>query len=218
MRYQSIILAAATVASVSARAHMPLSKREEVNDPNGNIKITFSDETVKLGTITIETIIDALAKACSTQGQCDTSALEFKGQLVESGTGSVTDETLTVDPSGAYPTWIHNGLIDSLYAAVKAIAKCEDVTNTPTCGFSAYYCPSKPFTVTECVVPQYWGINYQAPDATNAAPPFIGADMHITLDEGGFCTTLLTSLGAVAGAVHGVGGGIFTLLSLACKD
>jgi hypothetical protein len=132
--------------------------------------------------------------------------------------GSVDDITVHVDPSGAYPTWIHNGLIDGLSAAVKAIAKCEDVTNTPTCPNPAVYCPAEPFTVTECTVPQYWGINYQAPDSSNAAPPFIGSDLTMEIDGGGFCSTLLTSLSAVAGAVSGVGGGIFTLLSLACKD
>jgi hypothetical protein len=123
-----------------------------------------------------------------------------------------------VDPSGAYPTWIHNALIDSLAAAVKVIAKCEDVRQTPTCPNPATYCPAEPYTVNECTVPQYWGINYQDKNAANAAPPFIGSDLQVEIDEGGFCTTLLTSLGAVAGAVNGVGGGIFTLLSLACKD
>ena len=88
------------------------------------------------------------------------------------------------------------------------------------------------------MVPQYWGINYQPPDKHDAAPPFIGADMSIQLDEGGFCGDLTTAMGAVAGkclhshlangmftcshidsgAVNGVAGGIFSLLSLACQD
>lgn len=58
---------------------------------------------------------------------------------------------------------------------------------------------AQPFTVNECVVPQYWGINYQPPDLGSAAPPFIGADLSIQLDAGGFCSTFLTSVGAVAG-------------------
>jgi hypothetical protein len=60
------------------------------------------------------------------------------------------------------------------------------------------YCPLKPFTVTECKVPQYWGINYQDPNESNAAPPFIGADMQIVVDGGGFCEKMLTAIGAVA--------------------
>lgn len=57
--------------------------------------------------------------------------------------GSVKDETLTIEPSGSYPIWIHNGLIDALSAAVKVIAKCEDVTNTPTCPNTIAFCPGK---------------------------------------------------------------------------
>ena len=103
---------------------------------------------------------------------------------------------------------------------MKAVAKCEDVTHTNGCaiGNPMAYCPENKITINECTVPQYWGINYQSPDASQAAPPFIGADMQVEVDNGGFCTTLLTSMGAVAGAINGVGGGVFTLLSLACKD
>jgi hypothetical protein len=111
--------------------------------PSSNVR-KVSDQTIKLGTISIDTIVDNLAAACSTQGQCDTSAINLKGQLVAAGTGAeVDDETLTVNPSGDYPTWIHNGLLDALRAAVKAVAVCQDVTNTPNCGFSPYYCPCK---------------------------------------------------------------------------
>ena len=89
-------------------------------------------------------------------------------------------------------------------------------------------------------MPQYWGINYQAPDLGNAAPPFIGADMSIESDSDGFCSTFTTVGSAVAGecfawsliideskvpmcsyihlgAVSGVAGGIFSLASLACE-
>jgi hypothetical protein len=64
---------------------------------------------------------------------------------------------------------------------------------------SANKIKADPITVNECVVPQYWGINYQDPKAATSAPPFIGADLTIVLDEGGFCSTLTTVLGAVAG-------------------
>ena len=63
-------------------------------------------------------------------------------ELVAAGDdGSVDDETVTVTPQGAYQSWIHNGLLDALQAAAVAVAKCESVTNTPTCGDSPYYCP-----------------------------------------------------------------------------
>lgn len=54
-------------------------------------------------------------------------------------------------------------------------------------------------TVNECTVPQYWGINYQTANSSNAAPPSIGADMSIKLDSDDFCSTLTTIGTAVAG-------------------
>lgn len=44
---------------------------------------------------------------------------------------SQRDIKLTLRPDGEYQTWIHNGLLDSLAAAVKKIAKCEDTTWYP---------------------------------------------------------------------------------------
>lgn len=104
-----------------------------------------SDEKIKLGTITIDEIVKNLASACSTQGQCDTSPIEIRGNIVTAGTDfGTTGETLTVNPSGSYPTWIHNGLIDTLSAAVKVIAECRDVTTTTGClGNPMAYCPCK---------------------------------------------------------------------------
>ncbi|ORY15232.1 hypothetical protein BCR34DRAFT_585137 [Clohesyomyces aquaticus] len=192
------------------------NKREVVYDPKGNIRLTFSDETIKLGTIKIDEIMDNIGRVCSTQGQCDSTTIDLKGQLIS--TDEVISETLSISPDGAYPTWIHNGLVDGLRAAVHAVAKCEDTTHKPSCGFSPYYCPAKPFTVNQCVIPRYIGINYQAPDCGNCAPPNIGARLEMKLDEGGFCKTLLESAGTVAGAINGYAGGFFTLLSMACKD
>lgn len=59
--------------------------------------------------------------------------------------------------------------------------------------------PAEPFTVKQCTVPQYWGINFQPPDLGDAAPQFIGADMEIVLDSDGFCETFTTIGSAIAG-------------------
>lgn len=61
------------------------------------------------------------------------------------------------------------------------------------------FTPAEPFTVNECTVPQYWGVNYQPPDLGNSAPPFIGADLEIVLDKDGFCETFTTIAAAIAG-------------------
>jgi hypothetical protein len=86
-----------------------------------------------------------MGSVCSTQGLCETNAVDITGyQLVDAGLGgSVYDETLTITPNGAYPTWIHNGLLEALNAAVGAAAQCSQVTNTPTCPNPESYCPGK---------------------------------------------------------------------------
>jgi hypothetical protein len=71
-------------------------------------------------------------------------------------------------------------------------------------------------TAWQCEVPQFWGINFQDPKEANAAPPAIGADIKMELVESEVCAQMMTGLGAVAGAVNGAAGGIFSLLSLAC--
>ena len=63
-------------------------------------------------------------------------------ELIAAGDdGTVDDETVTVNPEGAYQSWIHNGLLDALQAAAVAVAQCESVTNTPNCDDSPEYCP-----------------------------------------------------------------------------
>ncbi|KAF2711938.1 hypothetical protein K504DRAFT_428853 [Pleomassaria siparia CBS 279.74] len=212
MRYSSIILASAIATSFAS----PLAKRDEVTfDPNGNLKLTFSKETVTLGTITIDDVASQLGQACHESGQCETSEISIKGQLLSSST--VNNIVLTLGPSGAYPTWIRNGLLDSMYAAVKAIAKCEETTHTSTCANPMVYCPQHKITVTQCKVPKYWGVNYQDPNEATSAPPAIGTNLEVELVDDGICEAAMTSLGAVAGAVNGVAGGFFTLLGFACQ-
>ncbi|KAF2847365.1 hypothetical protein T440DRAFT_471078 [Plenodomus tracheiphilus IPT5] len=126
---------------------------------------------------------------------------------------------VTLGPDGTYPTWIRNGLIDALAAAVKTIAKCEDGTYTNTCpGTTAMaWCPRKETQFTNCEVPKFWGINFQDPKEANAAPPALAMDVAVEKKgDGGVCEDTMTGLGAVAGAVNGVAGGIFTLLTFAC--
>lgn len=66
-------------------------------------------------------------------------------------------------------------------------------------------------------MPKFWGVNFQAPEVSDAAPPFIGLDVTMTEVDNPICENTMNALGAVAGAVNGVAGSIFTLLSFACK-
>ncbi|RAR03920.1 hypothetical protein DDE82_004798 [Stemphylium lycopersici] len=188
----TLLAATATAGIIPAVKVDHLNKRDVAEwDKNGNIKLTC---------------------------QCETNPIELKGQLFKSE--SVDDIKVTLGPDGSYPTWIRNGLIDTLAAAAKEVAKCEDGTYTNRCfGTTAMaYCPQRKTQYTNCEVPRFWGINYQDPGSANSAPPNVGVDIAMEkLGDGGICESVLTSLGAVAGAVHGVGGGVFTLLSFACE-
>ena len=162
MLYKNFAFLAIIFASVSA-IPFKAAKRDFINDENGNLKITcksnstvlwsniwttsnspksVSDQKIKLGTITMDEIVDEIAKACHTEGQCDTSPIDIKGyEIRQDLRGDAFPEILTVNPSGSYPTWIHNGLIDALRVAVKAMAECHDVTIQPMCLVPLSFCP-----------------------------------------------------------------------------
>lgn len=61
------------------------------------------------------------------------------------------------------------------------------------------------------------GVNYQAPDSANAAPPNIGVDAVMEFTEDTLCEDMMDALGTVAGAVNSIAGNVFTLLSYTCK-
>lgn len=84
-----------------------------------------------------------LGNACHTTGLCDTSPLTISGTIEDEGYSGSSDEVLTLTPSGDYPSWIHNGLMDSLSAAINAAQNCSSYTHQDNCGYSAYYCPCK---------------------------------------------------------------------------
>ena len=111
---------------------------------NANTRASVSDQTIKLGTIPVCDIIDGLYRACQEQGQCDTSAIDIKGQLIKAGAeGRIEDETLTINPSGSYPSKRPDDLLEVLTAAVQEAATCEDVTRWSGCVSTMAYCPRK---------------------------------------------------------------------------
>ncbi|EDU39759.1 hypothetical protein PtrSN002B_001240 [Pyrenophora tritici-repentis] len=211
---------AGVVPAVPAIRHDPITKRSEATfDPNGNIKLTFSRETVKIGSLTTEAIISAIYPICHESGQCETNDIDLKGMLI---TPSRVDAIkVTLGPHGAYPTWIRNGLVDALGAAARTVAKCEKGTHVDKCfGTTAMaYCPQRKIEYQNCEVPKFWGINYQSSKNPDGAPPNLSLDVSMEKEgDGGLCEDVMSGLGAVAGAVHGVGGGVFTLLSFACES
>lgn len=161
MHYQNLVFAAVVATSIASPV-VQLNKREDKTwDENGNLKLTcmafpyefhfdesyhtdnlqVSKETVTLGTIKIDDIASKLYEVCHESGQCETNDIKMDGQLLS--TDSAENIELTLGPDGSYPTWIRNGLVDALIAAVHAIAKCEDTTHKPTCPNPMVYCPGK---------------------------------------------------------------------------
>jgi hypothetical protein len=121
-----------------AHAGMKTSRTERLADSNTQV----SDDTIKLGTVGIDDIINNMYTRYSTSGVYDTGDVTLDGQLISGGMGGeVQDITLTVHPEGACLTWIHKAFLGAPSAAIKATAKCEDVTNTPTCPSTMAYCP-----------------------------------------------------------------------------
>lgn len=51
----------------------------------------------------------------------------------------------------------------------------------------------------QCEVPKFWGINYQDPEAANAAPPNMAVDVTMEPTESEACANMLPAIGAVAG-------------------
>lgn len=174
---------------------------------------------MKIGDVKLADMFSKLYEVCHESGQCETTDQTFDGWWQADGAnGDMGPITVTMTPEGAYPTWIRNGLVDALKAAVVAGAKCGDSINTQLCEGGDKGCSPTKTTAYQCEVPRYWGINFQDPSASNAAPPNIGVDVKMDLVDSGACADMMTGLSAVAGAIDGVAGGIFTLLSFACDS
>jgi hypothetical protein len=106
--------------------------------------IPVSDQTIKLGTIKISDIMSKMADACGDEGQCVTNPVSIDGELVWPGLGGEVDgETLTITPSGDYPSGMQGNLLAALNAAIGAAVNCTQVVNTPTCPNPESYCPGK---------------------------------------------------------------------------
>ncbi|OAL01009.1 hypothetical protein IQ06DRAFT_135897 [Phaeosphaeriaceae sp. SRC1lsM3a] len=224
MHYISLVsttlLASAAASAIPGTSPITVDKltkrAEKVWDPKGNIKLTFSSETIQIGDLKLDDIIGKLGEVCHESGQCETNDLTLKS--TQWSADSNPELKITLGPDGTYPTWIRNGLIDTLGRSIKAVAKCKEVTYTNKCfGTTAMaYCPQKKSKHTNCEVPKFWGINFQSPDVANAAPPALALDLQSERTDGEVCKTALETTGTVAGAVNGYAGSIFTLLSLAC--
>jgi hypothetical protein len=102
--------------------------------------------------LSIDDIMSEMGHACQSEGQCDTTDIEKEAQLMSAS--NVLDIKVTIGPHGAYPTWIRNGLLDTMGAAIRSVAQCTPGTYTNTCpGVTAMaYCPRKKTQFVNCEV------------------------------------------------------------------
>ncbi|KAI0150516.1 hypothetical protein GGR57DRAFT_471780 [Xylariaceae sp. FL1272] len=181
---------------------------------NSSLDCLVSDDKVNMGTVEVQDIMDILNSACAESGNCDTNEQGADGQIIGSGRGGeVVDITVNVTPGGSYgmyrfissyvgkESWIHNGLLDTLHAALDAAVECEEVTHSDDCVGSGLgsYCPPNEITVNQCKLPNFIAINYQDKDAADAAPPFIEAKLNLEVDSSGYCETFTTVGSSIAG-------------------
>lgn len=217
MRTSLLTLVALAASAVNAS---PLITKRDTRewDPKGNLKLTFSKETVKIGDVSLDEMTTKLFDVCHTTGLCETNEIEYKGRYFVQGIGKNEDITVKLGPHGSYPTWIRNGLVDTLKAAVMAGAKCEEVTNYQAnqCFGNRGECTFDKATGVMCEVPKFWGVTWAHFDEHNAAPPFISVDVEMESSSKQVCEDMMTMIKEIAGAVNGVAGGFATLLSLTC--
>ncbi|MCJ1311382.1 hypothetical protein MMC25_005053 [Agyrium rufum] len=188
------------------------------NDPKGNVIVGFSDDTINLGSITIDDIMGSMYTACGSYGTCDTNPTTMTGEIITSK-GNLDGETITLNPSGDYPTWLNNGILQALQAGITAAATSANMSYEVPCASYESYCPQTVDTQLQYTVPAYWSIIYQDANDCSAAPPFVTLGLTQSVDTGaGLCSDFITIGGAVAGAINGVAGGIFSLIGLACPS
>ncbi|KAI0379048.1 hypothetical protein F5Y04DRAFT_283135 [Hypomontagnella monticulosa] len=213
MKYYHI-LPSLIVASISAVSSEDVNTTW-TNSEAGNLTVIFSDDRINLGSIQIDQVLDSLYDKCSEGGMCDTGDITLPGELLSGG--DVESVTATIRPSGNYHTWIRNGLLEAVRAAVTRAADCSNVTHEDRCPDARSYCPDNTITHHQCIVPRFWGVSYQQGDADDA-PQSLNANVQVKYGDNGFCKTFTIIGAGVAGAI-GIGpiSGIFTVSTLLCQ-
>ena len=181
-------------------------------DGKGETTVRFSDESVYVGGCTPESIIATVGENCFEDGFCNPE--EWTMQCVQ---GDAASHTITMKaPEGQYQSWIRNGLVDAMQAAIKTDKVTSSERINAMSGGGCVGCPwtSKPITVYN--MPSYIGIAHanegQIPDVITLTITNNDAE-----DDAGLCEILTGLGGAIAGSVNGVAGGIFGVGGVACK-
>lgn len=188
---------------------------------------TVSDATILWGCdIDPVATLNNVSSICATSGQCiDNSPWTEDVTYAIPGQDVTTPETLTITAQGTYPSWIRNGLVEGVQAAMSAqgIITTNTVNYTVTTGPTNKNGPQvKGESCTVATAPSFIGLGVYS--AENVLEATISVSASIGTPGSGFCasgvaqTSALT--GAIAGAFGPVGAGIgavFGTISAACS-
>lgn len=178
-------------------------------------QVTVSDSTILWGCDTDPVaVLGNVVGICPSSGQCITNT-PWSEQVTyaSSERTDVTTETLVISATGTYPTWIRNGLVQGLQAAMSA----SGVISRSTINYSVKTGPINKDGVQieghSCSVataPSFIGLGvYSAPNTLEAT---ISVTAAVGTPSTGFCASggaqASTLTAAIAGAFGPVGAGV----------
>ena len=188
-------------------------------------QVTVGDTTISWGCgIDPVATLGNVSSVCATSGQCIPTDSWSTSVNFGSAPHSSTSETLTITALGTYPSWIRNGLVEGVQAAMSA----EGVITTSTLNFVEFTSPTNGDRPTQkrdaesCQVakaPNSIGLGvYSSPGALEAT---ITVTIAVQTPQNGFCSTMTSVAGAIAGAFGPVGAdlaAIFGVVSASCSS
>lgn len=188
-------------------------------------QVTVGDTTVSWGCgIDPVATLGNVSSICATSGQCiPTDSWSTSVNFPPSWPGgNWASESLTITATGTYPSWIHNGLVEGIQAVMSAKGVITTSTvkwfddNRPTGGQRP---PQK--RDGSCQVakaPNFIGLGVYS--SLNTLEATIGVSIALQTQQNGFCTTISSISGAIAGAFGPEGAGlaaIFGIISATCS-
>lgn len=189
-------------------------------------QVTVSDATILWGCdVDPVATLNNVSSICATSGQCiDNSAWTEDVTYGIPGQDVTTPETLTLTAQGTYPSWIRNGLVQGLQAAMSAngLVDTQPVNYIVTTGPTNRNGPQ--IAGRSCTVakaPSFVGLGVYS--AENVLEATISVSASIGTPGSGFCASGVAQASALTGAIAGafgpVGAGIgaiFGTISAAC--
>lgn len=191
------------------------------DDAYPQTQVTVSDATILWGCDTdIIALLGNLEGICATSGQCiSNNPYSQDVNYAAPGQTFAETETLTLSATGTYPTWIRNGLVQGIQAAMGA----SGVISTQTVSYAVSDGPINKNGIQQhgesCSVstaPSFIGLGVYS--AANTLEATISVTAAVGTPGSGFCGTGGGSAAALAGSIAGafgpVGAGIAAIFGV----